>query len=1086
MTRRVQFLPFLAACLLILSCADPTTPRLHDMAFEDRLAYGVLTALPPVCGSATTAPLITDETDHIGTVSAFQNGDNLYVVYDVSSAAHFIQSTAISVVTAVVDIPLSGGGNPQVGRFAYKSSHDRALFVVWAIPLEEVGRDELVIAAYAAVGNRKAGAWAGSDLISPGGSWATYFVHDPDDCGAGLIDAGGGSVATPAAPGREPAVELVIPDGALDEPVAISIEPATVADLGNAVAGLLNPAAAFSSLRTAPALQSSVATVTAIDGTVWELKPNGLKFNKPVTVRIRYDRASVPDGVHEDDLRLFLLTDGTLDGPFGIPDPPRTRVEGTIEHFSYGFIGYEAATDASADLTLESLALSPEEGLTSGSAVTLTATVGSAGSDDVSDALVVYRMLGDAVSTSLGADCTDVVDDDLDGAVVVCAVGTVTAGSGGILAPSATFIVQSAGTYTAEAEVGSITDDPDPGNNTAQQEIVVVAPVVNADLRITRFADAPDPAPAGDLVTYEIDVVAAAADASIPGAQLQIRFQGSATFSTADAGCSAVAGGADCDLATLQPDQVHTVEVRVVVDDAGTEIISEATLLVPDGVVDSDLGNNSMQQTTQVIAPPEPGWIEQGTLESGEIFLPFGGTAGQQVRVHTSMLDNLSGSLQMSVEGPSGVIYPTSAGTTADGWATSLSSANAVLSLPLTGTYGIRVVFAASGPARYRVGLGGGKGRRDAAFGVAGEVRVARGTDSGNHLLDMALSGDEILTLGHRWLRRFDAAGQPAAGFGASGAVNVNTLLGGWGTALVVQPDGRIVIAARVTVSPYPWKVARFHPDGSLDLGFGTGGIVTLPFGTSISSQPVGIGLLDNGDIVVSGDAGFNLERVAIARLKTNGDLDATFGMGGTVVENGGSGFLPLKSAVQPDGSILIVDDGGIRRYLAHGARDASFGTDGLISWVADLGLSSQVFTNNVRVGAGDRILVTGTHGQDAFFMRLLPTGQPDASFAGNGWTVMDFGTADRFNSAVEDAGGNTYVIGHQRASGGDYEFLVTRFRANGELDATFGHAGYLLEHRVNNGLVVRLDTQGRIVVGGEAPGQTSFYGVEILRLLPF
>jgi hypothetical protein len=53
----------------------------------------------------------------------------------------------------------------------------------------------------------------------------------------------------------------------------------------------------------------------------------------------------------------------------------------------------------------------------------------------------------------------------------------------------------------------------------------------------------------------------------------------------------------------------------------------------------------------------------------------------------------------------------------------------------------------------------------------------------------------------------------------------------------------------------------------------------------------------------------------------------------------------------------------------------------------------------------------------------------------------------------------------------------------DGVLDQDFATAGYLTEIRVDNALAVRMDSAGRIVVGGQA--ENSSRGIELTRHIP-
>src|SRR5207244_8639500 len=70
---------------------------------------------------------------------------------------------------------------------------------------------------------------------------------------------------------------------------------------------------------------------------------------------------------------------------------------------------------------------------------------------------------------------------------------------------------------------------------------------------------------------------------------------------------------------------------------------------------------------------------------------------------------------------------------------------------------------------------------------------------------------------------------------------------------LAIQADGKIV-AAGITTNPNAFAVLRFNTDGSLDTGFGSGGLVTTSFSTG-NDRAYAVALQSDGKIVVVGYA---------------------------------------------------------------------------------------------------------------------------------------------------------------------------------------------------------------------------------------
>ncbi|TFH55416.1 MAG: hypothetical protein E4G90_11730 [Gemmatimonadales bacterium] len=181
---------------------------------------------------------------------------------------------------------------------------------------------------------------------------------------------------------------------------------------------------------------------------------------------------------------------------------------------------------------------------------------------------------------------------------------------------------------------------------------------------------------------------------------------------------------------------------------------------------------------------------------------------------------------------------------------------------------------------------------------------------------------------------------------------------------------------------------------------------------------------------------------------------------------------------MQSDGKILIGAFGRIRRYTATGARDVSFGVDGLL----DLGTT--IIVSGITVLADNDIMVLGERSGDALLMRLTPGGALDGTFAGGGSRSYDFGLLrHRFQGVTEDPAGNLIVVGRHTTIAGWLNFLVARMSPAGILDPTFGTGGYLLEHRVDDARAVALDGQGRIVVGGQEVRSES--GIHLTRHIP-
>ncbi len=182
--------------------------------------------------------------------------------------------------------------------------------------------------------------------------------------------------------------------------------------------------------------------------------------------------------------------------------------------------------------------------------------------------------------------------------------------------------------------------------------------------------------------------------------------------------------------------------------------------------------------------------------------------------------------------------------------------------------------------------------------------------------------------------------------------------------AVLVQPDGKIVLAGRTTVGGQTdWLVMRLNPDGTLDSSFDGDGIFTLDH------------------------AGFN---------------DAAFAL---LLQ--ADGRLLIGGTISPDGTAV---DAGVMRLNVNGTLDTSFGVNG----VAVLDVQGQDTAGTALARHGDQVLVAGRtfDGTRNLFVlaRLLPNGVLDPDFGAGGWLTAAFAGE---NNAPLDASALDLAVQH-------------------------------------------------------------------------
>src|SRR5262249_1406545 len=135
---------------------------------------------------------------------------------------------------------------------------------------------------------------------------------------------------------------------------------------------------------------------------------------------------------------------------------------------------------------------------------------------------------------------------------------------------------------------------------------------------------------------------------------------------------------------------------------------------------------------------------------------------------------------------------------------------------------------------------------------------------------------------------RYNANGSQDKSFDKDGKLTTTFGKGvdGFATSLVVQPNGRILVAGyRDNPDTGTALVAvHYNTDGSLDTTFGSGGKAIVSFAGSVGEEVRGIALQADGKIVLAGRAWTTTTDhwdTALARLNSNGALDPSFGSGG-------------------------------------------------------------------------------------------------------------------------------------------------------------------------------------------------------------
>jgi uncharacterized delta-60 repeat protein len=268
-------------------------------------------------------------------------------------------------------------------------------------------------------------------------------------------------------------------------------------------------------------------------------------------------------------------------------------------------------------------------------------------------------------------------------------------------------------------------------------------------------------------------------------------------------------------------------------------------------------------------------------------------------------------------------------------------------------------------------------------------------------------------------------------------------------------------------------------PPGDLDTSFSGNGKAAINFGGI--DDPRAVLVQRNGRIVVVG-GGAPTSAFCVARLRTNGGLDTTFGSGGRrVVDFGSDNEVAYGAALQPDGKIVLAGESNTRVAVARlrptGAFDNTFSGNGkkIFGW----GPFSQA--RDALVLPNGKILLAGFSGPEGGNIevaRLTADGLLDKTFGTDGKASVDFGGDDFGFAMARQANGRILVAGHSTATGA----VVARLRAGGTLDPDFDGDGRVMLPGGGTARSVLVQPDRKIVVAGNAQGNAM---MTVTRLNP-
>jgi uncharacterized delta-60 repeat protein len=373
----------------------------------------------------------------------------------------------------------------------------------------------------------------------------------------------------------------------------------------------------------------------------------------------------------------------------------------------------------------------------------------------------------------------------------------------------------------------------------------------------------------------------------------------------------------------------------------------------------------------------------------------------------------------------------------------------------------------------------------DRSFAGDGKARLSF-CYHGGHFASVAIdSHNRIVTAGSGCLTRTLSSGKADERFGDYGKSETRNRAPHKLSAPVVRGEEGIAFdRTRIVVAGdygqhEGFAVYRYKANGNSDHSFGTGSIVGAlaaggPAGERHKSTFTNFGDPHAGALAVAVDSdrrpvavGYTQgpsgdSDVALARFKWDGTLDPSFGSGGKVTTDFGTGSDFADSVAIDSLGRIVVGGGGaqfqLARYLPDGSLDPSFGDDGKVATDFDGGGR----LNSIAIDPHNRVVAGGAAAHGAFALaRYKPNGRLDRSFSHNGKVTGPLRDGSGVGSVGIDSRGRIVAVGRGRGP-----FKLARFKPNGALDRSFGRDGKVkaLMGRPSSWSAA-LDSHDRIVV---------------------
>lgn len=337
---------------------------------------------------------------------------------------------------------------------------------------------------------------------------------------------------------------------------------------------------------------------------------------------------------------------------------------------------------------------------------------------------------------------------------------------------------------------------------------------------------------------------------------------------------------------------------------------------------------------------------------------------------------------------------------------------------------------------------------------------------------------------------RYNLDGSSDSSFDSDGMLISNLTLGIVDVRKVfVQSDGKLVVAGTALSGGIGFNrivVARFNVNGSMDLSFGTNGVVSFANFSVWFEFPIGLFVQSDEKILVSTSANNSRgsDDFLLVRINSNGNFDNSFGANGSILTNISDGYdFAYSIKAHSDGKVVVggttyLNDNKfvIARFNSNGSQDLGFGNSGSI--MTGIDINSNSYTTSIQIQDDGKIIAGGVSKAtatsfDFSLARFNTNGSIDATFGSSGFQTTDADNKENYLNEIKLQSDNKIVaVGSSYLSAELSGVLLARYNSNGSLDNSFGVNG-VVKFNVPTydcyGTSIALQSNGKILITGNS-----------------